>query len=98
MTVFINEENNEVFRTSDFVLVLCFVVLTCIIKSTSFYNLCFIIEVKVGKSANGFSARYVIKKFVTIMFHIVSALDQFQPSGLRPFGIIWCLELISDDI
>lgn len=54
MTVFINEEKNEVFRTSDFVLVLCFVVL--IIELTSFCNFCFIllVEVIVVKSANGF--------------------------------------------
>lgn len=82
MTVFINEEKNEVFRTSDFVLVLCFVVL--IIELTSFCNFCFIIlvEVIVVKSANGFFyVRCVIKKFVMnlhFIFHIASAL--YQPS------------------
>lgn len=73
---------NEVFRTSDFVLVLCFVVL--IIKLTSFCNFCFIIlvEVIVVKSANGFFyVRCVIKKFAMnlhFIFHIASAL--YQPS------------------
>lgn len=73
---------NEVFRTSDFVLVLCFVVL--IIKLTSFCNFCFIIlvEVIVVKSANGFFyVRCVIKKFAMnlhFLFHIASAL--YQPS------------------
>lgn len=77
MTVFINQEKNEVFRTSDFVLVLCFVVL--IIELTSFCNFCFIIlvEVIVVKSANGFFMFGVVMN-LHFIFHIVSAL--YQPS------------------
>lgn len=87
---------NEVFRTSDFVLVLCFVVL--IIKLTSFCNFCFIIlvEVIVVKSANGFFyVRCVIKKFAMnlhFLFHIASALYQpsinFSPRAFIPLTYI----------
>lgn len=79
---------NEVFRTSDFVLVLCFVVL--IIKLTSFCNFCFIIlvEVIVVKSANGFFMFGVLLKSLQWTCTFFSILHQhcISPRSISALG------------